>query len=244
MKVSVIIPAHNESTRIERTLQAYVSFFEQKKINHEFVVVLNGCTDNTLQVVQTVQQDCPTIRFINLPQAGKGLAVAVGFKDALTRKNDLIGFVDADMAIGPSSFYRLIVQVGTFDGAIASRHVSESHVYPPNPRIKKWGRVFFYHPMIHLLFGIKYKDFQCGAKLFKRQVVEAVADKLTMKRWVFDIELLYLCKRHGFSVKEIPTVWYDQDDSKFTIRAGIRMLGALIKLRLIYSPLGALFGKK
>jgi len=231
MKVSVIIPAHNESTRIERTLQAYVSFFEQKKINHEFVVVLNGCTDNTLQVVQTVQQDCPTIRFINLPQAGKGLAVAVGFKDALTRKNDLIGFVDADMAIGPSSFYRLIVQVGTFDGAIASRHVSESHVYPPNPRIKKWGRVFFYHPMIHLLFGIKYKDFQCGAKLFKRQVVEAVADKLTMKRWVFDIELLYLCKKYGFILKEVPVTVCDPGESRFRLHDGFNMFFSLFQLR-------------
>src|SRR5262245_18912199 len=100
-KLSIIIPAHNEASRIGKTLIHYTEFFNELKRNHhldyEIVVVLNGCKDGTKQVVENHINDGP-IRIIDLHQAGKGLALTAGFKDALTRNNDLIGFVDADMA--------------------------------------------------------------------------------------------------------------------------------------------------
>lgn len=232
MKISIIIPAYNEEKRIGKTLTEYASFFEGKKINHEFIVVLNGCTDNTLSVVQDIQKKFFSIHVINLTQAGKGLAVVAGFKDALTRDNDLIGFVDADMAIRPEQFLQLIKEIGSADGIIASRYMAGAQLYPPRPAHKEVVRLLVFKPMVNVLFGMWYKDFQCGAKLFKRAVIEKVAPVMVVKSWAFDVDLLYLCKKNSFTIKEIPTVWYDQDLSTFNLfTGGANMFVSLIKLR-------------
>jgi glycosyltransferase involved in cell wall biosynthesis len=236
MNVSIVIPAYNEEKRIYRTLAAYSHFFkevaQQDALTCEFVVVLNGCTDATKTVVQAAADAWGSIVLVDLgAQAGKGLAIKVGFLNALQRPNDYIGFVDADMATLPEYFFDLIGYVKQCDGVIASRYMPGATVYPPRQKYKRWGSRLIYEPLIRLLFGISYYDYQCGAKLFTREVIEAVAPELTVKQWAFDVELLYRCKRHAFFIKEIPTVWYDQADSKLSLRAGLRMLGALIKLR-------------
>src|SRR6266404_2862662 len=109
MKLSIVIPAYNEENRIERTLRAYHQFFTAKSMPFELLVVLNGCKDNTIGVVEGVRNDLAAnnIVIIDLPQAGKGLALKAGFADALTRNNYLIGFVDADMATKPDAYYDL-----------------------------------------------------------------------------------------------------------------------------------------
>jgi len=245
-KVSIIIPAHNEQGRIGRTLDRYASYFNNQ--NHctvELLVVLNGCADNTLSVVQEAQKKYAMIRSIDLSQAGKGLAIKAGFLDALERENDLIGFVDADMATEAQHFDELIKKIGDYDGVIASRYTKGAQVYPPRPFIKQWGRILFYNSFIKLLFGLWYADLQCGAKLFKRHVIEVIAPQLTITQWAFDVELLYLCKKNGFKIKEIPTVWHDQEDSKLRVmHSGLRMLGSVLKLRIAYSPISFLLQKK
>lgn len=230
MKVAIIVPAHNEEKRIGKMLDEYLSFFSKKEYQTDFIVVLNGCTDNTLAVVQE-QRQRGHIEIIDIPQAGKGLAIQEGFKAALQMEAELIGFVDADMATRPQYFAELITHLDEYDGIIASRYMKGSTVIPPRPKIKAWGRRFIYEPLIWLLFGMRFKDYQCGAKLFKRKVIEKITPYLTMQQWAFDVELLYLCKRFGFSIKEWPTTWYDQADSKLKIWAGFKMLGSLIALR-------------
>lgn len=237
MKLSLIIPAHNEEKRIARTLHAYADFFITHHIDAEILVVLNACSDNTLEVVLAVQQTYPLIRFLNLKEGGKGYAIKEGFKDALSRANDAIGFVDADMATSPDQFSRLIMSLDRYDGVIASRYMPGSHVYPPRPLIKRWGSKLVYEPLIWLLFGMRYYDYQCGAKLFKRNVLEKIVPELVIRQWAFDVELLYLCKKYGFRIKEIQTEWHDQADSKLRImKSGMRMLSTLIWLRLYHSP--------
>ena len=236
MKISIIIPAYNEEGRIERTMRAYHHFFteKQQQINlfFELVIVLNGCKDNTIGVVQAVRNDLPenTIVIINMQQAGKGLAIKAGFVDTLIRDNDLIGFVDADMATAPQAFYDLVANIADVDGVIASRYMPGAHITPERPAYKRWGSRIIYEPYVWLLFGLTYYDLQCGAKLFKRAVIERITPQLTVTQWAFDAELLYLCKKAGFTIKEIPTVWHDQADSKLTLRGGMRMFSALFKV--------------
>lgn len=245
-KVSIIIPAHNEQRRIRRTLERYIDYFSNS--NHcivELVVVLNGCTDNTYNVVRQAQENSHMIRIIDLEASGKGRAIKAGFLDALTRDNDLIGFVDADMATGAQYFDELIRKIGDCDGIIASRYIKGAQVHPPRPLVKEWGRILFYNSLIKVLFGLWYADLQCGAKLFKRAVIEVVAPELTITQWTFDVELLYLCKKNGFKIKEIPTVWYDQADSKLrVVHSGLRMLVSVLKLRIAHSPVSFLLQKK
>ncbi len=236
MKVSIIIPAHNEEQRIGKTLHMYYQFFnelyEEGTLDFEFVVVLNGCTDNTLDVVEDARQVRDKIVVIDLPEAGKGLAIKAGFEDALARDNDLIGFVDADMATLSMELYALVEEIGDYDGIIASRYMPESKLHPPRPWIKRLGSRLVYEPLVWLLFGLSYYDLQCGAKMFRRKVIETITPRLTVRQWAFDVELLYLCKRFGFTIKEIPTIWYDRADSKLKImRSGLRMLGSLFAIR-------------
>lgn len=239
MKLSIIIPAHNEAQRIEVTLKHYSTFFGElqrhKKLETELIVVLNGCTDNTFEIVRNKQQehkDDIHIRIIDIPQAGKGLAITRGFKDALARDNDVIGFVDADMATLPQSFYALIEYIRSYDGVIASRYMPGAQVIPPRPFVKRYGSKLIYEPLIYILFGMYYHDYQCGAKVFRRAVIEKVISHLTVQQWAFDVELLYLCKKNHFTIKEVPTIWHDKHHSKLNmVPAGLRMLWALIVVR-------------
>ncbi len=235
MKISIIIPAYNEERRIEKTIKAYHEFFMQKQqeteLSYEFIIVLNGCTDNTIDVIEKVRTELQsTIIIIDLMEAGKGLAIKAGFADALTRNADIIGFVDADMATEPNAFYDLIAHLHDNDGVIASRYMPGAHIFPERPAYKRWGSRIIYEPFVKLLFGLSYYDLQCGAKVFKRAVIEKVTPELTVAQWAFDVELLYLCKKYGFNIIEVPTVWRDQEDSKLTLRGGLKMFGALLKV--------------
>lgn len=240
MNLSITIPAHNEEGRIGTMLDAYHVFFaaKAKKIqgfSYEFIVVLNGCTDRTRAVVQERTDRFGDICIIDLLKAGKGLAVKAGFEDALTRANDLIGFVDADMATRPEQFWDLIEHMGQHDGIIAGRYMPGSRIFPKRPPIKEWGRRLVYQPMVWALFGLNYYDNQCGAKLFKRSVIKAVLPLMTVTEWAFDVELLYLAKTKGFKILERPTVWYDQLDSKLKLLQEHRMLTSLVKARWRHS---------
>src|SRR5581483_1618226 len=195
MKISIIIPTYNEKGRIERTVRAYHSFFSQKNhetgLQFELLIVLNGCTDNTIAVVEKLRSELVHgIVIIVLSAAGKGLAITEGFKNALLRNNDLIGFVDADMATAPDAFYDLIDNINDSDGIIASRYMPGASIFPGRPLYKRWGSKIIYEPFVKLFFGLSYYDLQCGAKLFKRSVIETVAPQLTVAQWAFDVELL------------------------------------------------------
>ena len=235
MKVSIIIPAYNEERRIKGTIEAYNNFFNKKKFDYELLVVINGTTDSTPAIIQSLQQSKPNLLMIDIPQGGKGLAISAGFKNALERNNDLIGFVDADMATAPEAFDQLIQEIDDYDAIIASRYMPGAQVTPARPFVKRWGSKIFFETLTRILFGINYYDTQCGAKLFKRRVIEKIAPFLSVRQWAFDIEILYLCKRFGFTVKEQPTVWHDKAGSKLRMmRAGSRMLGTLSRLRWHY----------
>jgi len=244
MNISIIIPTYNEEKRIERTLNAYCDFFSHNKqklefknknkiVNVHICVVLNGCTDNTFPIVQKIKKEYNSIQIINLQSAGKGLAIIEGFKNSVDQNADLIGFVDADMATHPKDFCELLEKINDHDGIIASRYMQKSNITPKKRLwIKEYGRKIIFNPLIKLLFGIQYTDYQCGAKIFKKNTIKKILPKLSIQRWAFDIELLYLCKKYNFKIKEVPTTWTDQKHTKFhVIGSGLAMIGEIIKLR-------------
>jgi dolichol-phosphate mannosyltransferase len=235
MNIAIIIPAYNEETRIAKTLYAYHDFFIRTSHHVDCIVVLNGCTDQTEAIVADISNRLSSISYINVQQAGKGLAIKCGFAHALQNDSyDCIGFVDADMATNPHEFNKLINNISNVDGVIASRYMPGAHVYPPRSFIKRCGSRLVYEPLVRLLFGLSYYDLQCGAKLFKYNVVKKITPLLSITQWAFDVELLYLCKQFRFIILEVPTSWFDQTDSKLKISSGFMMLGQLVRLRLKY----------
>lgn len=240
IRLGIIIPAYNEERIIRQTLEEYYGFFIKKKQekeidDFEIIVILNACKDNTLRIVMEFQEKFKEIRFLDFEQGGKGFAVTEGFKDALTRNNDLIGFVDADLATSPEAFYNLVMKIGNYDGIIASRWLKGSIIKTKQPFLRRiTSRGFNFLTRSFFLFH--YKDTQCGAKLFKKKVIEEITPKLNLANWAFDVNLLYLCKKNKFKIKETPTVWKDQINSKINLmKTPIQMFLGIVRLRLIYS---------
>lgn len=240
-KVSIIIPAYNEERRIGNTLGSYGRFFQKlgrkKLIDTEILVVINNTKDRTEEIVRRYQKKYKMISYLNLKPGGKGLAIIEGFKDALKRKNNFIGFVDADMATSPEAFYALVKNIGNNYGIIASRYVPGAEV---NPK-QRFSRIFVsrvFNILIKFLFLLNYKDTQCGAKLFRRMAIEKIINSLGMTQWAIDIDLLYNLKKKNLSIIEFPTIWSDKTASTLNVKkASIQMFFAIIQLRILNSPL-------
>lgn len=235
MKVSIIIPAHNEEKRISETLERYVEFFK-RKIDFEIIIVLNACEDNTPKVVEKYGKKFKEIRVLDFKEKGKGFAIIEGFKDALSRENDLIGFVDADLATPPEAYYDLIENIKENDGVIASRWLKDSVIKTKQTTLRKITSRGFNFLTKGILF-LPYKDTQCGAKLFKREALGKIINKIGITQWAFDVDLLYKARRQGLIIKEIPTVWEDKSGSKVNLlKAPFRMFSGIMRLRLLHSP--------
>ena len=237
--LSIIIPARNEEKRIRETLDAYCSFFNELKqrniLNFEIIIVLNNTTDKTEEIIKKYCKKYKQIKYLNFKPGGKGFAIIQGFKEALKKNNKLIGFVDADMATSPQAFYNLIVQIKNFDGIIANRW---------DYRSKILNRTFLrnitsngFNFIIRSLFLMPYKDTQCGAKLFKREVIEKILPGLNLTQWAFDVNLLYLCRKNKFKIRQVPTIWEDKENSKLNKlpKTSLQMFLGIIRLRLVNS---------
>jgi glycosyltransferase involved in cell wall biosynthesis len=238
--ISIVIPAHNEEKRIGNTLESYSRYFnllaKSNKLDYELLVVINNTKDRTEEIVKEKQNKDKHIRYLNFKEGGKGFAVIEGFKDALKRKSNLIGFVDADGATPPQAFHYLIQNINNDDGAMASRYLPAS-IVNPKPTIQRVIVSRIFNNLIRVLFLMPYKDTQCGAKLFKRKALEKVLPHLSLSQWAFDVDLIYNLRKFGFRVAELPTIWSDKKYSKINfMRAGPFMALSLIRLRLINSP--------
>jgi glycosyltransferase involved in cell wall biosynthesis len=238
--LSIIIPAHNEEKRIKKTLERYGEFFKklkkERKLNFEIIIVINNTSDKTKEICEGYIKKYPEIKILNFKQGGKGFAVKRGFIDALERETELIGFVDADLATSPEAYYDLVQNIRGYDGIIASRYLRGAIV---NPK-QSFQRIIasrIFNTLIRGILCLHYRDTQCGAKIFKRKILEKIVNDMQLTHWAFDVNLLYLCKKHNFKIKEHPTTWEDKEYSKINLKkAGLQMLLSIIRLRLIYSP--------
>ena len=231
VKLSIIIPAYNEEKRIARTLYEYNKFFSKTLKDFEIIVVLNGCKDNTLNVVKKFKRK--KVKYLNFKEAiGKGGAIIKGFKFA---KGELIGFVDADISTLPEHFYDLVVNIKNYDGIIASRWIKGSKVYPKQSILRRIAGKSF-NMLMKVLFFMPYNDTQTGAKLFKKYAIKTTLNDIGTTKWAFDVDLLYNLRKNKFKIREIPTVWRDNPGSQLKIFKAIpEMFLGLIRLRLLYS---------
>jgi glycosyltransferase involved in cell wall biosynthesis len=232
----LLIPAYNEERRIEPVLRDYARYFrEQYQGEFQLVVVLNGCRDNTLGVVQRVAAEYPAISAREFPDPiGKGGALIEGLK--LAPLADVIGYVDADGATPPRAFHDLVKHISEADCVIGSRWLPESVLHVEQTGNRQFAsRVF--HLIVELLFRMHIRDTQCGAKVMRRQAVEKVHSTLRIADMAFDINLLYSLKRAGFRILEVPTEWTDKIGSKVTLfRTSLTMFLSAARIWLIYSP--------
>lgn len=231
MRATIVIPAYNEETRIGQTLHDYLEYYRDKPV--EFLVVLNGCRDNTRGVVQSfIDKQSDKVRCVEIPKASKGLAIRHGFSLA---QGELIAFLDADGSTSPQEFQKLITRMDGVDGAIASRWKRGSIVIGRNNvrKIVSFGFIV----LVRLLFLMPFVDTQCGAKIFTRAVVKRLLPLLSVNNMAFDVELLYRAIRSGFKIVEVPTRWVDKSSSSMLgspwkiIRTSVNMFSTLLSIR-------------
>jgi len=230
MKLSIIIPAYNEERRIEKTLTTYVNYFGPKLGNqYEIVVVCDGCKDKTADIVKNFSKEHGFVRHSE-PQnkLGKGGGVLKGFELA---RGEIIGFVDADDAFDINGVGRLVELVESgYDCAIASKWIGRSFLQVTEPFSRKiasrgWNFI------LKILFGLKVKDAQAGAKFFKREVVKSLPP-IRCSGFEFDAELLWHISQKGFTIKELYIPTTHVEGSTFKMRQSVNMLINILKLRL------------
>ncbi len=231
MKLSIIIPAYNEERRIYDVLEKQYVYFE-KKLRGEFelIVVANNCSDNTFKISMDFSKGKNNVRAINIPfYVGKGGAVMEGFKMA---EGEQIGFVDADRSTSPEELFNLYRNLSGYDGIIGSRRIKGAKVNPKR-KINQRLSSLAVNILVRLLFGLNYKDTQCGAKIFKKKVAKFYTRNCSENGWLFDVNLLHISKLKNHRILEFPIVWTDDNEnSKLTAYQGFLSLLHLIKYRL------------
>jgi glycosyltransferase involved in cell wall biosynthesis len=236
----LLIPAYNEEARIAPVLREFARYFSQAfEGRFELFVVLNGCRDNTIGVVEQVASEFSCIRFLNFPDPiGKGGALIEGLK--LASIADLIGYVDADGATSPEAFHHLVRKLDDIgaDCAIGSRWLPESLLHQSQSPLRRLiSRGFHY--IVESLFWMGIKDTQCPAKVMRREAAEKIHPYLRIADLAFDVNLVYALKHAGFGVVEVPIEWTDKIGSKVTqslVRSSLVMFLSVVRLRVFYSP--------
>ena len=234
----LLIPAYNEEARIEPVLREYAEFFGRNYSGKfQLVVILNGCRDNTLGVVQRVAKDFSTLSWLDFPAPiGKGGALIEGLK--LAGNADIIGYVDADGATGPAAVLKLLPALQSADCVIGSRWLPNSVLLKAQPKFRQFVSRCF-HFVVETLFWMHIKDTQCPCKLMRRAVVEKIHPNLRIADLAFDVNLLVAIHRAGFRIQEVAIEWTDVVGSKVTaslFRNSLAMFLSVVRVWLIYSP--------
>lgn len=225
MRLDIVMPAHNEEQRIDRTLRAYREACPQEGVR--FLVALDSCTDRTGEIVRAHQRVDDRVKTFEYPRLGKGGVIAETFKQA---DADLVGFVDADGATPPRELLRLADAAARVDGAIASRRHPAALLPASRPLARVITSAGFARG-VRLLMGLPYRDTQCGAKVLHRRVVRDVLPLLAARDLLFDVDLLAAARDRGWRVVEVPTVWIDQEGSRVSALSDSRRMGTSL-LRL------------
>jgi dolichyl-phosphate beta-glucosyltransferase len=226
--LSIIIPAHNEESRLPRTLEQVFAFLGKQAYAAEVLVIENGSTDSTLEVARTYAERHANLRIIHAEARGKGLAVRLGM---LAASGDYRFMCDADLSMPIEEVNRFLPPALTdFDLAIGSREVPGARRYDEPLHRHLGGRLV--NLLIRLLILPRLQDTQCGFKCFRGEVAEDLFRHQTLDGWSFDIELLFVANRRGYRVLEIPIDWFYRTESKVSaVRDALRMVNDIFRIR-------------
>ena len=214
-KYSVIIPTYNEASK-EKEMAEHLSeienYFEKIGQPYEVVIVLDGPTDKTPELVGNLTKNRPAFRVIDRKEnKGKGYSVREGLTEA---EGEIRLFTDMDGATPINMFDRFLPEFEKgADIVIGSRDMSESKIKKHQPKWKEWlgdlGNLLI--QMGTGLYGMK--DTQCGFKAFREKAVNDIVPRATIERWGIDFELLMIGKKLGYKIVEAPVEWIDKGES-------------------------------
>ena len=230
LTLSIILPAYNEAARIGASLDKITEYAQQHAWTVEVIVVNDGSTDNTADIVREYGERFPWFRLIENPgNRGKGFSVRNGMLHA---RGDILLFSDADLSSPIQEADKLVAALeARADMAIGSRWVrKELQVVRQPLRRRILGRLF--NLALRMILGLNFKDTQCGFKAFRRSAAELVFTQQQVETWGFDPELLYLAKKAGLRIAEVPVYWAHSEGTRLhPLRDGMRMFAQLFQIR-------------
>jgi glycosyltransferase involved in cell wall biosynthesis len=227
--VSVVVPAFNEAGRIGDSIKKIDAFIQHSPLTFEVIVVDDGSTDNTAEIVR----DCRIkgVRLVqNYRNQGKGYTVRHG---VLAASGEYVLFTDADLS-APIEELNKLLDVAINEGAdivIGSRGLDRKYIEKHQSRFREFGGKVF-NLMVRAFLGLRLHDTQCGFKLFRRERSRRIFEQQTTYGFGFDPELLFLAKRNGLMIRETPVRWRHAEGSKVNfVRDSVRMFLDLVRIR-------------
>jgi glycosyltransferase involved in cell wall biosynthesis len=227
--LSIVVPAYNEGQRIANTLTQSYRYLSKQNYNFEILVVDDGSTDTTIDIVRGYFKEMPRLKLIrHKKNQGKGAAVKTGILHAT---GDWVMFMDADLATPIEMLERLWNQKENYDILIGSRYLENDSIKTPQPLYRKIIAVGG-NMIIKTILDLKINDTQCGFKLFKKPVARDLFTRQSMTGWSFDIEILALANILDYSVGEIAVDWHNQAGSHVSpIKDSIKVLKEVFMIR-------------
>ena len=240
-ELSIIIPAYNEEARLPRALARIREYFSARRVlpdlapdfsldKLEIVIVDDGSHDGTPRFTEEWARQMPQVRLIsNGENLGKGYSVRHGMLEARGR---LALFTDADLSSPIEEIEKLLAALATGnDVAIGSRALDRSLISVHQSRLRELAGIIF-NGFVRAFTGLPFYDTQCGFKIFRREPARIVFEQQRIEGFGFDPEVLFLAKRHGLRIAEVPVRWaHDPATKVHVIRDSLLMFGDLIYIR-------------
>jgi dolichyl-phosphate beta-glucosyltransferase len=227
--ISLVIPAYNEEKRLAETFEHVFTFLDAQPYTAEVLLVENGSQDQTYELALSFAKRHPQLRVLQCSERGKGLAVRYGMLEA---KGDYRFMCDADFSMPVEEINRFLPpQLNGYDIAIASREAPGAIRYN-EPHYRHFvGRCF--NALIRLIALPRLQDTQCGFKCFKSTAAVDLFQCQTLPGWSFDVEILFIARKRGYKIVEIPIPWFFNSESKIRVlHDSFRMALDLFKIRL------------
>jgi glycosyltransferase involved in cell wall biosynthesis len=229
--LSIVIPAYNEALRLGKSLEKVLEYIRAQKEPVELILVDDGSSDSTPELLRESQSGCPALRVLrNEPNRGKGYSVRRGI---LAAQGEFILFSDADLSAPIEEAGQLLaaIEAQKADAAVGSRALDRRLIGVHQPWTREMsGRAF--NLLVRLFTGLRLRDTQCGFKLFRRSTTRRAFELQRVEGFGFDPEVLFLIRRMGGKIIEVPVRWNDNPATKVHfLRDSSRMFFDLIALR-------------
>jgi dolichyl-phosphate beta-glucosyltransferase len=236
-QLTIVVPAYNESARLEKTLVTILDYLNQHYKSSELIVVDDGSSDGTSAVAEKAMANSGAVNARPIryePNRGKGFAVRTGL---LAAAADIVLFSDADLSTPISETPKLIepVAAGDCDVAFGSRALDRSLIgVHQSWRREQGGRIF--NLLVRIATGLPYWDTQCGFKAFRMNACRPLIEAAQIDRFGFDVELIYLARLAGLRLREVPVRWDHVaggalDSSSIYSRDTLRMISDVRRIR-------------
>jgi dolichyl-phosphate beta-glucosyltransferase len=230
--ISVVVPAYNEEKRIRGSLIEACSFLNDTDLDYEMIVVDDGSSDRTGEIVQSLASDIPNLKLVHYEKnRGKGYALRTG---VLVTKGDPVLVMDADLSTPMEELRKLMPYLaeGGGDVAIGSRALALSDIIREQPWWRRGMGKIFNHIVRVLVIG-GFSDTQCGFKLFTGNVARELFGQASIDRFAYDVEILALAARKGYRIAEVPIRWINSPESKVNpVKDSLRMLVDILRIRI------------